>query len=434
MLIRLVQIILAVSFIAEITNICFLYEQSDFSRYIWPFTIAFFSYLFILFNDRINQPLRFWLGTAILVRILLVFSFPNLSDDIYRFIWDGNIWQTGENAYSLLPAEVLGSSEHLNEELFSALNSPEYYTIYPPFAQLIFWFSSLPFWGSWAMSSVVMKLFMLLAEIGSIYFIVKILDQLSIPRSRVLLYALNPLVIIEIMGNLHFEGFMIFFLLLFIYHALRYNMRASSASMALSVGSKLLPLMFLPFMIRLMDRKMLRQFYFRTGLILVLLFIPIILGLTQLGNFGQSLDLYFQKFEFNGGLYYLLRYIGQVLTGYNLIWYIGPGLALIALLLIICLAMQIPRERMDQFPKYALFAFTIYLLTATTVHPWYLCLPIALCLFTRFRFPIVWSGLIFLTYINYSYEVYWENMWVVALEYVLLGGYIGWEIVFKKLK
>jgi hypothetical protein len=350
-----------------------------------------------------------------------------LSDDIYRFIWDGSLWHAGENAYALLPQEALGKSQVLNQDLFNSLNSPEYYTIYPPFAQLIFWISSFQFWGSWTMMTIVMKLFMLAAEIGSIFLIINILKKLSLPKSSVLIYALNPLILIEIMGNLHFEGFMIFFILLFFHYVLKYNIRASAAAFSLSIGSKLLPLMFFPFFFRLLNQKMKTHFFFRSFIILFCLFIPIFLGFSQIANFGQSLDLYFRKFEFNGGLYYFLRYIGQLISGYNLIWYLGPGLALIALFLIFRLAKKIPEQRLDLFPKYALFAFTIYLLSATTVHPWYLCLPVAFCVFTRFRYPILWSGLIFLTYINYSYDPYWENLWVVGIEYAVLGCFMVWE-------
>jgi alpha-1,6-mannosyltransferase len=64
-----------------------------------------------------------------------------------------------------------------------------------------------------------------------------------------------------------------------------------------------------------------------------------------------------------------------------------------------------------------LWSITLYLLCATIVHPWYLTLPIAISVFTNERFPILWSFLIFGTYINYSYTPYHENLWVVAIEY-----------------
>jgi len=51
-----------------------------------------------------------------------------------------------------------------------------------------------------------------------------------------------------------------------------------------------------------------------------------------------------------------------------------------------------------------------------------------LSIFTRYRFPLVWTALLWLTYINYSYAEYHENLWVVGLEYVVMLGWMIWEL------
>ena len=63
-----------------------------------------------------------------------------------------------------------------------------------------------------------------------------------------------------------------------------------------------------------------------------------------------------------------------------------------------------------------------------------LALPIVCCLFTRFRFPILWSGLIFLTYINYSYVSYFEDLRMVGIEYILVGIFVLYEIYAMRHK
>ena len=80
-----------------------------------------------------------------------------------------------------------------------------------------------------------------------------------------------------------------------------------------------------------------------------------------------------------------------------------------------------------------LFAVTVYLLLATTVHPWYLALPLVLCLFTRYRYPVLWTLVIFFTYINYSYDPYWENLWVVAVEYLIVLTFLLVEVQRRPL-
>jgi hypothetical protein len=78
-------------------------------------------------------------------------------------------------------------------------------------------------------------------------------------------------------------------------------------------------------------------------------------------------------------------------------------------------------------PTMLLFAITWYLFFTTTVHPWYLTLPLVLCVFGRFRYPVLWSGLVMLTYVNYGFGAYREVLWVVGLEYALVFAFFLWE-------
>ena len=80
-----------------------------------------------------------------------------------------------------------------------------------------------------------------------------------------------------------------------------------------------------------------------------------------------------------------------------------------------------------ELPLRWLVAIAVYLFCATTVHPWYTALPLMLCLFTNFRWPVLWTALITMTYINYSYVDYHENLLVVALEYGVVLLLIGLE-------
>ena len=76
-----------------------------------------------------------------------------------------------------------------------------------------------------------------------------------------------------------------------------------------------------------------------------------------------------------------------------------------------------------------LFALLIYFAFANIVHPWYVSSLVALCVFTNFRFPILWSGMVVLTYYTYLTDAYTENLYLVALEYAVVYGYLVWELV-----
>lgn len=422
---------LAAALLFFTVGLAYFTEQSDTTQF-FVLSISFFStFLFVNLWETKPQQIWFFIGIGILLRLVLLPSFPLLSDDIYRFIWDGHLLREGISPFEHLPSyyaeagfPVLG----LSETLYSELNSPNYYTIYPPVAQLTFVVGVLISPESWWGAAVVMRLFIFLAEIGSIFLIVKLLEHFKYSVKNVYLYALNPLIIIEITGNLHFEGVMIFFLLLAFYILVKgKNYLLSAGAMSLAIASKLLPLLFLPFLIKRLGFVKSLIYFAAVGILTVLLFAPIT-GAFFLENFGNSLDLYFRKFEFNASIYYLARWVGYQYSGWNMIGTIGPALAVLTFSSIIIKMLFEKNVQWKNLPHQMLFAICLYLLFTTTVHPWYLALPVVLCLFTRFRFPILWSGLVWLTYLNYSGEVYEEKIWAVVLEYTLVGLYAFWEL------
>lgn len=433
----------------------FAVDRTQFWSLFLAFCAAFLGFLGLIYRPQ-PQFFRWSIILGITLRLALVFSFPRLSDDVYRFIWDGQLIVAGQNPFSFLPTELveaggLDQVSGLSPELFALLNSPDYYTIYPPVAQTVFTLAAYLSPGSWYGASIVMKLFLFAGELGTLFLFWKLIPRLfgeqksvslsafllneqggedagskvapdgapSPERSRLLWYWLNPLIVVEIMGNLHFEGAMVCFLLLSLWWLVNRRWVAAAAAMALSVASKLLPLMLLPFLIKRLWGRPFWIFSTSFGVILLLCFAPL-LATGFLSGFGSSLDLYFRKFEFNASLYYLVRAYGYYEVGWNQIARFGPLLAKIAAAGILLSALLERRPSWRGIPAVWLFAFVGYLICATTVHPWYLSVPIALCVFTNWRFPLVWSFLIMLTYTNYLSVPYRENLWLVTAEYALV--------------
>lgn len=468
---------------AGISYLGFGVDRTEFWSLFLAFLAAFSGYLLLVYRRNFRY-LKGMIALGVVLRVGLVFAFPLLSDDVYRFIWDGHLVAAGVNPFAELPAYYLEAGNvvgGLTPELFDRLNSPEYYTIYPPVAQGVFtvavWLSP----GSWYGAAVVMKLFLLGCELGSLWIMYRLFGAgaqvqgtVNAPGatvaeqppgarpSRLLYYWLNPLVLVEIMGNLHFEGAMVFFLLLTYYLLQRSKWVAAGMAMAASVASKLLPLMLLPLLVRRLirpippapptrpfwegavqgiQRFLSREYLWRIlrgarpfwvfsmafGVSCCLFFVPLLLSEGFLAGFSSSLELYQKKFEFNASLYYLARAYGYLEVGWNQIAVFGPLLAKAAAAGILLLALLDRRSDWASLPVGWLWAFVLYLLCATTVHPWYLSVPIVLCCFTQWRFPLVWSFLIMLTYTNYLTEPYRENLWLVAIEYLAVAGFAFWE-------
>jgi hypothetical protein len=190
-------------------------------------------------------------------------------------------------------------------------------------------------------------------------------------------------------------------------------------------------LLLLPHLVRRLWGRSFWVFSVAIGAALLLFFVPLLLSPGFISGFRSSLALYQQKFEFNASLYYLVRAVGYQQVGWNLIATIGPFLAKLSAVGILLLALLDGRSSWRSLPAGWLMAFVLYLLCATTVHPWYLSVPIVLCVFTPWRFPLVWSFLIMLTYVSYATVPYSENLWLVGLEYLVVGGFAVWELRWR---
>ena len=81
--------------------------------------------------------LRIVILYAVLFRLTLMGLPPSLSDDAYRYVWDGLVQQNGINPYRLAPEDV--TFNELQQDItFTELNSKAHVSVYPPVSQLVF--------------------------------------------------------------------------------------------------------------------------------------------------------------------------------------------------------------------------------------------------------------------------------------------------------
>ena len=399
-------------------------------------SIASYGLLFIVYTYIVKQfhpgALKEYVFIALFFRLCLLMAFPALSDDIYRFVWDGRILVAGFNPFEHIPRDVVGTIKGLDYALFEKLNSKEYYSVYPPVAQFIFWLSVVvspqSIWGS----AVVIRLLIILAEAGSMMLLLNLARYYRIPTKNVFWYALNPLVILELTGNLHFEAFTIFFILLALALLVRGKYLYTAGGFALAIGAKLLPAIFLPLLVRRLGLKKWLLFGIVLCFTVIILFTPLI-SIQFITGMGSSLGLYFQSFEFNASIYYLVREVGFWFTENNIIQGAGPVLGIVALALILVYTWKEGQWKKSIFEG-MLWIGLIFLAFSTTIHPWYITPLLAFGTLTRYRWPVAWSLLIFLTYAGYSTDGFKENYGVIFAEYLLLAGFIMWETIYLNKK
>lgn len=392
------------------------------------YTLLFASVVVIIKNtDPNDADLGYYWG--VLLRVLLIAALPKLSDDFYRFVWDGRLLLNFEDPYKYLPEHHLNEGlTGITQSLYDKLNSPDYFSVYPPFNQVFFFIATLFSPGSIVWSVVILRIIIIVFELGNLSLIRKLLKHYNLPQAYGLLYVLNPLVIFELTGNLHFEGIVVYFLLLALWYYEQNKLNKSAVFFGLSVATKFLPLIFLPLLLRKIGFKKTAIYGFIVAAALAITFLPMI-NTAHIWAIKESMELYFQKFEFNGSIYYLARWYGFETDGYNIIAKSGKWMMYATMVSIVLYSLLAKKEK--DWPKQMVWVWTLYLLFATTVHPWYVIPLLAVSVFSKIRFPFLWSYLIFLTYINYLGGEYTDTIEVVIVEYGLVGLIAIWEMFGK---
>ncbi len=396
--------------------------RENFGLTVLLFSLAFGGMLgsYLLSGEEVNFKRLLLLG--VLLRGCLFFFEPNWSEDGARFLWDGELLRQGQNPYGLTPTQIQeqqGEGSGISAQLFQDLNSPNYYSVYPPFNQAIFWLGALAAQGSVAQGYLAMRCMLLLGEIGVFYLLWSLLARFELPQKQILLYWFNPLVILEVVGNLHFEGFVLLFLLATLLNLSRQKLGWSGAFWGLAVGMKLLPFLLAPAFFFWKGVRISPRFWGMAAGVLVLSFLPLVYW-NSWENFLQSLQLYQGKFEFNASLYYLFRAVGFELAGFNTIWYLTKIGMVITLLGAVWISWKRSNASRFEIPGVWVQLYLIYFLLQPVVHPWYLLPGLGLSILSRQWTFLLWSfGAIF-SYQAYSQNPVQEQTLFLGLEYVLV--------------
>jgi hypothetical protein len=199
----------------------------------------------------IRHALAAIVATAVLLRIILLFTDPMLSDDIHRYVWDGRIQAAGINPYRYVPAdEALAPLR--DTAIFPKINRADYaVTIYPPVAQMFFFLAT-----RLGESVTMMKLALLGSELVTATVIVLLLQRLGRPLTHLVAYAWHPLPLWEIANSGHVDALMVALMMLGIWLAVTGRLLRGAAVIALGALAKPFAALALPAIWRAWDWKL----------------------------------------------------------------------------------------------------------------------------------------------------------------------------------
>ena len=331
------------------------------------------------------QSLWLW---AIGLRLVAMFISPTLSDDVFRYVWEGYLITEGGNPYWESPLD--SSVEHWSKSL---VNHPELTTIYPPMTQVIFALLSL-----FCDHVIGWKLFSVLCDVGILWLLIR---QQG-PSKWVWLYALFPLPILESASSAHMETWAILPLVASM-------MFPSMRAWLLWLGGmiKLLPFVLLPVTLR----------SWKKGLgMIVLIFLSI--SVFSLWDIPVGAKQYAQHWSFHASTFALLE---------SLVDAPRPWVTVIGAMSVLYVFWKVRPFSMQVF-----WIVGTFVLLSPTVHPWYLMWVFPVAIWHR---SVSWTGLCCAYPLWYVALTTWDDatqtwdppMWPQIFSYTLFLGLLVWE-------
>jgi len=345
--------------------------------YLIPYAVSFALMIagFFLLRNFGRFEFRLVLLFAVLFRIAMICAPPTLSDDIYRYVWDGKLSAHGINPYLYRPdAPELVSFR--DKAIFGNMSSGIVYSVYPPVSQAVFLLGALTPYPIKAIK-IIYSLF----DIGTIIVLWLLLSHMGLPKRNIILYAWNPLPIYEFAGSGHTDSALLFFTLLTLLLFARQKYFGSFTALGLAIISKLLPLVFLPFLFFAVPGR--RKYWLAawSGVVVVLGYLPFIGALPKVvKNFTTDVGMYLSSlYIFNGSLFtlwYWARDTFQIYKGYTDFHFMTQTLSFLFgfIWLGLVLSAFLKREKTNEreIMWRFLLTFFAFLICSPNVQVWYI--------------------------------------------------------------
>src|SRR5262249_49001431 len=148
---------------------------------------------------RGRRALLLTLAPALLMRGVLLGTSPELSDDVWRYLWEGKVSQAGFNPLVLAPADERLAA--LRDATYERVAHREIPAVYPPLAQLLFRVAAILH-----LDDRGLRIVLLLAELLAMGVLVRSLRRLDLPEGQLSIYALHPIPALELASSGHIDG------------------------------------------------------------------------------------------------------------------------------------------------------------------------------------------------------------------------------------
>ncbi len=337
-----------------------------------------------------------------------------LSDDVYRYVWDGRLLSHGLNPFATAPEDVFYSpavTSLIDDNIHPRVNHPSFPSIYPPISQYLFYLADI------LSDSTIygFKIVSLLFDLLTLGALCALLKAYKFPTWYVLIYWLAPLVILEFSLSSHQDILLLPFLTLALLFQNRKNALATALFLTLATLTKFIVALTLPALLLSFVGRERLKFALTVVVVSALAYAPFWFLLSPPELFGSLFD-YLSQWQYNGSLYTALERALSLATENSAA--LARGVVAGALLITLGVITLKVRDKV----KAAYLCLLAYAALTTTLFPWYLVV--------FFPFITLYRGAAVISLISLVWFSYWgligqletgfwyDNWWLRTLEYI----------------
>ncbi|MBX2958917.1 MAG: hypothetical protein KF732_03075 [Flavobacteriales bacterium] len=389
------------------------------------FGVSFALYFYFIFYTKDKDEVNTLLWFSMLFRLSFLAAIPVVSTDYIRYLWDGKLLLNGINPYLHSPSDFFSTSPQWFVGSFSVLQTDNTPTFIAPLLHVFtipaaFFNEIHPILGL-----AFLRIPIIIADFVIIKLLIRILNHLKLSYSGLLIYALNPLVIIGLTANVNLFGMMLCLLLISIFLFINHKWLGGAVLFGLSSAISLFPLVLFPVLLKKLKT---------AKFIVFTVILAIILGLGWLPFFHSTYTHLVSN-------YIVASFSNNTVTfGLTnvLNWFAGNTIVIIPTLLLLAI-FSIAISRVNDWMsiiKGMLFCFAAFALLSNTIEPHYFVLAVLFSVLVQeYSFAIIWS---FIAVVNYVIGVNgnFENQHLfMAVEYslLLMLFLLDWISHFRKL-
>ncbi|HKW98148.1 MAG TPA: glycosyltransferase 87 family protein [Bryobacteraceae bacterium] len=311
---------------------------------------------------------------------------PSLSDDPYRYRWEGKLQAVGGNPYAARPRDP--EWVQLRDSTYPKVVGKDFKAVYGPLIEQV------EVWTYRVASKLTpdperqvfwFKLPYALCDLGAMAALWLLLAAHHLPRERILIYAWSPLSVFEFWATGHNDALVVLAVILALVAAKRERWTWAFVALALAVAAKIWPVMLVPLFIGWRRYRPRRWYQWWVA-------VPILIGFmlpywTDIWENLRFMSGFVGGWRNNDSLFGAILYFTDDLYR-----------AKYTAFAIVALAVAILTLREVRLERAALAAIAVMLMVSANCHPWYLTWMLPLLALAPVTALLLWTALVPLAY------------------------------------